>query len=467
MDISLLAPSAGPAATRGGTTGTAAASPGEFAQRLASLTPTGEQAATPPSQNQNQVQGQGQGGSQAPLTGDETPNLNDRLGDGLNDSAQGDDGNATATTLSELSPWFAALAAEPQAAATVTVGGTPGEAGQRLATVADAGHAASAVANARERLAVMAQVAARPAGLATATATATAASPLKVDAPAMIDASASPLTTALQAAARGLRASPPPTGAPVDDTRASANGITPMAQAVARQAGTPDTSGTATGALQSLASDDATPSLAPSAPRTQGATLDVPAAMDRGLGEASTPRGAETMVAGAASPATAHPTASNPTLAQATLTAPLASQAWNTQLGSVMARLGRTDGHGEQRIELRLNPAELGPLTVSLRLGEHGAHAQFLSAQAPVRQAVEQAIPQLREALEEQGISLGEASVSDHGQGQQERFAEARQSGGPGGPITSSQPGADVGAERGATDSRPAVALDGRVDLYA
>jgi len=463
MDISLLAPSTGPTATRGGATGTAAASPGEFAQRLASLTPAGEQTATPPNPNQNQ----GQGGSQAPLTDGETPNLNDRLNDGLNDAVQGDDGNAT--PLSELSPWFAAVAAEPQATGTTTViaGGTPGEAGQRLASVADAGHATSAVANARERLAVMAQVAARPTDLATATAASPATS-VKADAPTMIGASASPLAAALHAAARGLGNSA--TGAPVDDAQAQASGITPLAQAVARQAGTPGASGIATGPLQGLASGDAVPSLAPSAPSTQSATLDVATAMDRGLGEASTARGAEASMAGAASPGsatTAHPAASSPTLAQATLSAPLASQAWNTQLGNVMARLGRTDGHGEQRLELRLNPAELGPLTVSLRLGEHGAHAQFLSAQAPVRQAVEQAIPQLREALEEQGISLGEASVSDHGQGQQERFAEARQSGGPGVPTAGSLPSADASAESGATELRPAVALDGRVDLYA
>ncbi|KFC50708.1 hypothetical protein DK37_08975 [Halomonas sp. SUBG004] len=72
---------------------------------------------------------------------------------------------------------------------------------------------------------------------------------------------------------------------------------------------------------------------------------------------------------------------------------------------------------GEQHIQMKLHPAELGPLSISLKMTEHGAQAHFLSAHAQVRQVLEQAIPQLRDALAEQGISLGETSV-----GEQKRF---------------------------------------------
>lgn len=68
---------------------------------------------------------------------------------------------------------------------------------------------------------------------------------------------------------------------------------------------------------------------------------------------------------------------------------------------------------GEQQVDLQLNPVELGPLSISLNLNDGNTQAQFQSAHASVRAAVEQALPQLREALASQGIALGQASVSD------------------------------------------------------
>ncbi len=68
---------------------------------------------------------------------------------------------------------------------------------------------------------------------------------------------------------------------------------------------------------------------------------------------------------------------------------------------------------GEQQVDLQLNPVELGPLSISLNLNDGNTQAQFQSSHASVRAAVEQALPQLREALASQGISLGQASVSD------------------------------------------------------
>lgn len=111
----------------------------------------------------------------------------------------------------------------------------------------------------------------------------------------------------------------------------------------------------------------------------------------------------QTGAAGAASPA-----------AQFTLQAPVASAPWQQQLGQQMVGLAQ---RGDQHMELHLNPRELGPLSVSLKLDDQGAQAQFFSSHSTVRGAVEQAIPQLREALAEQGIALGEAMVGEHRQG--------------------------------------------------
>ncbi|WP_280553094.1 flagellar hook-length control protein FliK [Halomonas sp. 25-S5] len=148
--------------------------------------------------------------------------------------------------------------------------------------------------------------------------------------------------------------------------------------------------------------------------------------------------------------------------AQASLPAPVASPAWPQQLGQQLVRLSQQGG--EQRVELQLHPAELGPLSVSLKMGDHGAQAQFISAHAQVRQALEQAIPQLRDALAEQGISLGETSVGEQRTGNGD--GAPRQ---PGDMLASAGvEGSDEGSS-GAIDAKLTreLNLDGSVDLYA
>jgi len=95
------------------------------------------------------------------------------------------------------------------------------------------------------------------------------------------------------------------------------------------------------------------------------------------------------------------------------LNAPLASAQWQQGLGQQLVSLHQRGG---QQMELHLRPAELGPLTISLKVDDQLAQAQFFSANPQVRAAIEQAIPQLREALEESGIQLGEAMVGEHRQ---------------------------------------------------
>ncbi|GHE21066.1 flagellar hook-length control protein FliK [Halomonas urumqiensis] len=171
---------------------------------------------------------------------------------------------------------------------------------------------------------------------------------------------------------------------------------------------------------------------------------------------------------------TTHPSAQGTaaTNGQVSLSAPLGSQAWpqqftqqlSHQFGQQMHLLGQRGG--EQRIELHLNPAELGPLTVSLKVSEQAAQAQFLSAHAPVRSAVEQALPQLREALAEQGISLGDTSVGEQ-RGQQSPEGELARRGRPGSGAMGEGAEDASGAAATAAPMTADISLDGRVDLYA
>ena len=67
----------------------------------------------------------------------------------------------------------------------------------------------------------------------------------------------------------------------------------------------------------------------------------------------------------------------------------------------------------QQSAELTLNPPDLGPLQVVLQVADNHAHALFVSQHQQVREAVEAALPKLRDALEAGGLGLGSASVSD------------------------------------------------------
>ncbi|WP_373332610.1 flagellar hook-length control protein FliK [Thiopseudomonas alkaliphila] len=143
------------------------------------------------------------------------------------------------------------------------------------------------------------------------------------------------------------------------------------------------------------------------------------------------------------------------------LSAPVATQAWQQQLGQHMIGLAM---RGEQHLELHLNPAELGPLQISLKLAEQGAQAHFISANSAVRHAIEQALPQLREALSEQGISLGETSV-DAQQHDSGTFAQEQSKRDPASlALSNTNEVAPV-----ATAEHPSrhVVMDGRIDLYA
>jgi len=84
------------------------------------------------------------------------------------------------------------------------------------------------------------------------------------------------------------------------------------------------------------------------------------------------------------------------------------SDEWGPALGHQMLRMNAA---GAQVAELNLNPAGLGPLKVTLSMGDNQAQAMFVSAHESVRKAVEAALPQLRASLAEQGISLGQTSV--------------------------------------------------------
>ena len=68
-------------------------------------------------------------------------------------------------------------------------------------------------------------------------------------------------------------------------------------------------------------------------------------------------------------------------------------------------------GRSETRAELILNPPHLGKVEVSISITGDQTTAQFVAASQATRNALEEALPRLREVLAQAGISLGEANV--------------------------------------------------------
>jgi flagellar hook-length control protein FliK len=88
---------------------------------------------------------------------------------------------------------------------------------------------------------------------------------------------------------------------------------------------------------------------------------------------------------------------------------PVGAQAWNQALGE---RIVWMAAGGQQSATLTLNPPDLGPLQIVLNVSNDQASAGFFAAQPEVRQALEAALPRLREMMQDAGIQLGQTTVS-------------------------------------------------------
>ncbi|MEX2257888.1 MAG: flagellar hook-length control protein FliK [Woeseia sp.] len=84
---------------------------------------------------------------------------------------------------------------------------------------------------------------------------------------------------------------------------------------------------------------------------------------------------------------------------------------WGDALGD---RLMWMTGNKLQSAEIRLSPAELGPLRVQISMDDGAATVNFTAQHPLTREAIEQALPRLREMLGDQGLTLSNVTVSEH-----------------------------------------------------
>lgn len=102
--------------------------------------------------------------------------------------------------------------------------------------------------------------------------------------------------------------------------------------------------------------------------------------------------------------------AKTPTLMTTTIDVPVLNENWGNALQD---RVLWMTTRNIQNAEIRLNPAELGPIRVQVSVQDDAAQLTFTAQHAQTRDALEIALPRLREMLSENGLSLGGATVSD------------------------------------------------------
>ena len=159
-------------------------------------------------------------------------------------------------------------------------------------------------------------------------------------------------------------------------------------------------------------------------------------------------------------PAAAPPSSGLPSVS---LNVPFNQAGWDQALGE---RVQWMVGQGIQRASIKLNPAHLGPMEVRIQIQNDQANVQFTSAHGVVRDALEAALPRLRDMFDNTGVELADVDVSG------QSFAEQRQA------TTDSQGGSgnmgrnmafDPDGEDDISLETPVYPLpgSGRLDLFA
>lgn len=88
---------------------------------------------------------------------------------------------------------------------------------------------------------------------------------------------------------------------------------------------------------------------------------------------------------------------------------PVGDARWADEIGSRMTMMVE---QGKHTASLRLSPEHLGPLEVRITMNGDQASVQFGAAHVDTRNALENALPRLREMFASQGLTLTDANVS-------------------------------------------------------
>lgn len=138
------------------------------------------------------------------------------------------------------------------------------------------------------------------------------------------------------------------------------------------------------------------------------------------------------------------------------LATPLHHAHWGEELGD---RVRWMVGRQIQSAELKITPPQLGTIEVRISVHKDQMHISFSTPHAAVREALEDAVPRLRELMSGSGYGSVDVDVSQHSSPQQRR---------PGaGPYAAGEGGGEDAAVPAAAALAPSSRALGVIDLYA
>lgn len=91
------------------------------------------------------------------------------------------------------------------------------------------------------------------------------------------------------------------------------------------------------------------------------------------------------------------------------MTRPLSHPAWNQEMGE---RIVWMSNQGISSAEIKINPQNMGPITVRIDMNQDQATISFTVQNSEVHTALEASIPKLREMLGSQNVTLADVNVS-------------------------------------------------------
>ncbi|MBI5041004.1 MAG: flagellar hook-length control protein FliK, partial [Gammaproteobacteria bacterium] len=149
-------------------------------------------------------------------------------------------------------------------------------------------------------------------------------------------------------------------------------------------------------------------------------------------------------------------------LPTATVETPLRQPGWDQALGE---RVMWVVNNKFQGVELKLNPAHLGPIEVRVQMQNDQAQVSFVAQHAPVREALEAALPRLREMFGANGFNLADVNVSQHSFAEQQRHAQTAEGNFRAGTGTADE--TDLGSIAQQEFTRGGGQSRGAIDLFA
>lgn len=159
------------------------------------------------------------------------------------------------------------------------------------------------------------------------------------------------------------------------------------------------------------------------------------------------------------------------TVQQLPVYTPAGQKGWTDEMS---VRLSWLAQRGESKAELVLSPPNMGKLGVTLHMNGDQMTAQFVSASAATRDMLEQALPRLRELLQQANIELAQADVSTGDNPQQLFQGHAGEGDGSGaGHSRRARSSGDANGEMATTiaantaSSLAALMGDGAIDIFA